>query len=220
MKKVVGIYKIVSPSGKVYIGQSWDIRQRFIAHRSAGKKEGHLPINRSISKYGFSKHFFEIIHILPSDTEQSVLDAYEILYISQYKDCGIELLNLKEGGAAGGLCNEETKNKIRQSVINSNKNKVHFNSGRKKSTEEKERISKSRIGKYAGVNHPLFGKARTEEVKEKLRIANIGKKASDETVQKIKDRLVNNGHPMKGRKHSNESKMKMSASSKRRFNNG
>ena len=30
----IGIYKITSPSGKVYIGQSWDIKKRFSKYRS------------------------------------------------------------------------------------------------------------------------------------------------------------------------------------------
>jgi predicted GIY-YIG superfamily endonuclease len=30
---MIGIYKITSPSGKVYIGQSWDIYDRWKKHK-------------------------------------------------------------------------------------------------------------------------------------------------------------------------------------------
>ena len=36
---MIGIYKITSPSNKIYIGQSWNIHQREIQHRCAGSKK-------------------------------------------------------------------------------------------------------------------------------------------------------------------------------------
>jgi group I intron endonuclease len=58
--KISGIYKITSPSDKVYIGQSININNR-IKHYyySMGKKQPKLY--NSFLKYGFDAHKFEII---------------------------------------------------------------------------------------------------------------------------------------------------------------
>ena len=57
---MIGIYKITSPSGKIYIGQSIDIEKRFKGYKySKAKKQPVL--NRSFLKYGVDKHIFEIV---------------------------------------------------------------------------------------------------------------------------------------------------------------
>jgi len=56
---MIGIYKIISPSGKIYIGQSVDIEKRkklYVKH----KCENQIKLYRSLVKYGFSAHIFEI----------------------------------------------------------------------------------------------------------------------------------------------------------------
>jgi hypothetical protein len=42
MSKICGIYKITSPSGKVYIGQSVDIKRRFTTYKILNKSKRHL----------------------------------------------------------------------------------------------------------------------------------------------------------------------------------
>ena len=46
---ISGIYKIVFPNNKVYIGLSSNIRRRLIAHN---KTNDDLPVHRAIKKYG------------------------------------------------------------------------------------------------------------------------------------------------------------------------
>jgi group I intron endonuclease len=57
---MTGIYKISSPSGRVYIGQSVDINARFRAYRNGncGKQK---RLYESFKKYGFDSHILEII---------------------------------------------------------------------------------------------------------------------------------------------------------------
>lgn len=70
---MVGIYKITSPSGRVYIGQSIDIERRFKEYKTLKNCKFQKKIFRSFLKYGVINHKFEII-----------------------EECDIELLNERE----------------------------------------------------------------------------------------------------------------------------
>lgn len=101
---MVGIYKITSPSGKIYIGQSWNIENRWKSYYRINK--GQRKLYYSIVKHGYDNHKFEICHELPEDISQEVLDNYEILYWELYKQSNKELLNIREPGRGGKLSNE------------------------------------------------------------------------------------------------------------------
>lgn len=110
--KIVGIYKITNHLNKVYIGQSWNIGNRRRTYKS-NKCEGQKKLHSSIKKYGWENHLFEIVHELPEDITQDVLDKYEILYWDLYKSCGFEMMNIKQPGV-GGKHSEDTKLKMRK----------------------------------------------------------------------------------------------------------
>jgi len=107
---MIAIYKIISPSGKIYIGQSWEIEKRFKHYKNLHNKAQKYLYN-SFIKNGVENHKFEIVHELPIDVEQEVLDRYEIFYWQCYKDLGFEMLNIKEPGSRGRH-SEESKLKI------------------------------------------------------------------------------------------------------------
>lgn len=170
---MVGIYKITSPSGKVYIGQSWDIQNRFREYRSI--RRGAQPkLDSSLLKYGHDQHTFEIIHQLPVDVSQEVLNRYEIFYWQQYKDCGFNTMNIKEPGI-GGKHSEESKSKmskIKKGVKKPLRTKEHCNN-----------IAKAKL------NH-VVSKETKEKIKQKL----FGRKQSEETkVRRLETRKMN-GH--------------------------
>lgn len=107
---MIGIYKITSPTGKINIGQSWNIKKRKNSYKYLECKK-QTKIYNSLKKYGFENHLFEVIHELPIDITQEILDNYEIFYWQQYKDCGFEMMNIRDPGK-GGKLSEETKRKI------------------------------------------------------------------------------------------------------------
>lgn len=144
---IIGIYKITSPSGKIYIGQSWDIGMRKYKYKS-GNLKGQVKLTNSFNKYSFENHKFEIIHILPKDITQSILDNYEDFYLNQYKDLGFKMLNSK-GAGSYGKHSQETKDKI--SKINKGRIRVD-------NIERNKRM--------------VF----TEEIKNKMRLAKLGNK--------------------------------------------
>lgn len=107
---MVGIYKITSPSGKIYIGQSRDIRDRINRYNYLGCHK-QVKLYASLKKYSFKEHKFQVIHELPLDIDQEILNNYEILYLNSYKELGFNMLNIKDGGS-NGKHSEETKKKI------------------------------------------------------------------------------------------------------------
>lgn len=58
----VGIYKITSPSGRIYIGQSVNVQKRIKQYKRKECK-GQRKLNNSFNKYGIDTHVFEIIEI-------------------------------------------------------------------------------------------------------------------------------------------------------------
>ena len=58
-----GIYKITSPSGKIYTGQSVNIENRFKKYRKKNSCKSQVRLNRSFNKYGISNHVFEILEV-------------------------------------------------------------------------------------------------------------------------------------------------------------
>lgn len=136
---MVGIYKITSPSGKVYIGQSWNIKKRFTWYKS--HKAYQQPyLKNSFNKYGFDSHELKVLHELPKDVSQEVLDVYEVLYMQSYKDAGLDLLNIKEGGK-GGSHGLETRQKM--SISHSGKK---LSQGAIKKLKEREYTENHRKG--------------------------------------------------------------------------
>ena len=59
MDKICGIYKITSPSNKVYIGSSRNIHKRWLAYKNCSKSQHKLF--DSINNYGIEIHQFEVI---------------------------------------------------------------------------------------------------------------------------------------------------------------
>jgi len=71
---MIGIYKITSPTNRVYIGQSKNLKYRFDTYRRLHKDVSVSPkLYRSLCKYGYANHKIEVI-----------------------EECTLELLNIKE----------------------------------------------------------------------------------------------------------------------------
>lgn len=58
---MIGIYKITSPSNKIYIGQSINIERRFKNYNSLSQTKKQKLLHYSFKKYGINNHLFEII---------------------------------------------------------------------------------------------------------------------------------------------------------------
>lgn len=72
---ITGIYKITNPNGKVYIGQSKNILNRYYKYNNVNCK-GQSVIYNSLKKYGPENHKFEIVE----ECESSLLNQKEMYY--------------------------------------------------------------------------------------------------------------------------------------------
>lgn len=144
---MIGIYKITSPSGKVYIGQSWNIERRFKSYKNKNCKD-QPRIYNSLCKYGPQNHCFEIICELKEPVDQINLDNEERFFMDFYRSNGIELMNLKEAGSNG----RPSKESIEKGVISRRGYKASPETIKKLkdriiTPEWRNNISKSQIGR-------------------------------------------------------------------------
>jgi group I intron endonuclease len=110
---ICAIYKITSPSRKIYIGQTIDVIRRYNAYRNLNCKNQNKLLH-SFNKYGFLNHKFEVIH----QCLREELNELEVYYIELFQCFNSEHgLNLKSGGDKY-LHSEITKDKIRISLLN------------------------------------------------------------------------------------------------------
>jgi group I intron endonuclease len=58
---MIGIYKIISPTNKIYIGQSIDIEKRWISYKQNNNYQCQTRLKKSIEKYGIDQHQFIIL---------------------------------------------------------------------------------------------------------------------------------------------------------------
>jgi len=90
------IYKITSPTGKIYIGQTRNIHIRKNCYARLDCKKQKLLYN-SLFKYGWNNHKFEVIYRTVCDEEE--LNRLEIFYIAFFKSYNTKYsLNLTKGG--------------------------------------------------------------------------------------------------------------------------
>jgi len=186
---LIGIYKILSPTNKVYIGQSSiDIENRFKYYNRLMCK-GQPKLYNSLKKHEPKNHTFEIIE----ECLEKDLDEREIFWINHYNSVE-EGLNIQEGGR-GGKHNETTKTKISESLkgrdISNWKHKIYTdernlkigdgNRGKEVSQETRRKQSEALKG-----NKNMLGKFHSEETKSLMSKIRQGYKPTNEHVENMR----------------------------------
>lgn len=95
------IYKITSPSGRVYIGQSIDIEKRFKSYSNLRCKN-QRKLYRSFLKYGFDNHDFMIIDFIDSNFLNERERYWQDYYNSM--ETGLNCLLTKTSDKSGKMC--------------------------------------------------------------------------------------------------------------------
>lgn len=188
-----GVYKITNIiNGKVYIGQSINIKARWKDHVNAlNRQDSHsILLQRAWDKYKEENFTFEILELCPED----MLDKIEMKYIELY-DARNNGYNIESGGNSNKHLSDDTKQKIREACL-----------GRQHSDDTKQKMSKSRTGK----NNGMYGKNHSEESKRKMSESKKGKPGHPSSEkQKEAARRSNTGKTV-----SKETRIKISKANK------
>jgi group I intron endonuclease len=161
----IGIYSIKSPTNKIYIGQSKKLKER-IPHYRRETCQNQRKLFNSIKKHGWNSHSYNVLICLKNGVYQNWIDYFEQFFIDYYRNIGIELLNLREGGLRGNM-SDEAKTKL--SVIMSGKNNPFY--GKKHSSKTRSILSQKAIGRPS----PFKGRTLTVEARQKLSLCRLGR---------------------------------------------
>ncbi len=135
-----GIYMIISPTNRIYIGQSTNIRKRLLKYKYGDFRSQPL-LRKSIKKYSWKNHKIKLLKICSKED----LNKYENILGLRYNVLSKYNLNLSLPGYDDQpyLMTKESRLKL----SNSRKGFV-------RSLESRRRQAESRRGKYTGENCP------------------------------------------------------------------
>lgn len=172
---MIGIYKITSPSNRIYVGQSTEVEARIKEYGYIYRSKKQVRLHASFLKHGVENHSFEILQECTAeelnDRERYWQDFYDVTGSNGLNCDLVDSTNAPKKRSA------ETRNKIAKKL------KGHtYNLGRRFTGETLIQIQK---GSKARIGIPL-----AESTKQLLREANLGKKYSEEAR---KNMSKNNG---------------------------
>lgn len=132
------IYKITTPSNKLYVGKTYDLRKRINAHKCAVKYGKNIMLHNSIRKYGWDAHKLEIIE----EVADELMNEREVFWINELKTYCYENkfgLNMTKGG-----------------------------DGQRSTWMHKTELRKYFSDKFSGDGNPFYGKKHSEETRKIL----------------------------------------------------
>lgn len=205
--EILGIYQIRNAvNGKVYVGQSRDVRRRWKRHQATitARKHENIHLQRAWDKYGGEAFVFEVLEIV--DDENALTDK---------EQCWIDRCQASDDNygynlrpAAGTMLGyhhtKETKKKISAAFKGKALTKEHKEKigrslvGHTLSAASREKITKKLMGRHLSPEHRaklsmvLTGRPVTPETREKISKAHRGKggKLSQEQVTSIRTRYI------------------------------
>ena len=165
------IYKLASPSGRNYIGQTINLKERKRCFYNPNKYYSGHKLYNAIKKYGIENFRYDIIiQIVESDKFKlrEKLNELEIYYIEKY-DSYNNGYNMTLGGSGSKGCfqTEESRKKISSKA----KGRIGSMTGKHLTEEQRKKISdfaKTRTGD----KNPFFGKSHSETTKKRIGSAN------------------------------------------------
>jgi group I intron endonuclease len=185
-KKISCIYKITSPTGRVYIGQTVNYKDRICRYRIGQfKKQKRLYL--SVKKHGIENHSFEILELCKPE----LLNVRERYYQDLYDVTSKKGLNIRltETNDKSGYLSESSKLKI--SKKNKGKGNGMYGKKIKESSKVLQRIKLSGENNYlskwlinleTGIFYPCLAQAaNTINMDKRLLWANITKYKKNKT---------------------------------------
>lgn len=170
---MIGIYKILSPTNKVYIGQSVNIPRRWGVYRVLNRPSMGPKIYNSLAKHGYDNHVFEVIEECSIEILNEREKYWKQYYLDQTNNDWTQVLFCEMHDKGGGPRSQEVKDKISA-----------LKKGQKHTEESKQKMSQSKMGKPNARKGMIVG-PMSEEAKLKMSQSRKGIKRSEETKQKM-----------------------------------
>lgn len=242
------IYRLTSPSGKSYIGQTIELNKRMRQY-SKLNCVGQHKIYNAILKYGFENFKIDVLFQYSSDNRDRlniVLDAIEKFCIKKYK-CVEQGYNIRLGGS-GGKCTEETLERMRFAQSNrseetrrkmsewqkgrklpalARENSRKTNTGRPMPQHVKDATRKANIGRKITEEHRRklieinTGKVMSSETRAKISAAGLGRKHTSEAIQKIINANLNISEETREKSRASRARtLENNTKSRKEINNG
>lgn len=168
--KIIGIYKIVSPTGRVYIGQSRHVKKRLRSYLSNYGFRNQIRLKHSFEKHGIESHIFSI----EKECHHEDLNRLERYYQDLYDCIGKNGLNCMLTTADG-------------------KQKIYTEESKRKMSEGRTGEKNHMFGRR-GKDHPGFGKKASQQARINLSIAAKGIKKSEAHKRNIGIKQIGGGN--------------------------
>lgn len=163
-ENLAGIYRIISPSGRVYIGQSVNIRERVLSYYRL-ECIGQIRLYNSFLKYGISNHVFMLVEYCSieclNERERYWQDYYNVLG-KKGLNCRLTKNNDKSGNLSKDTIDKaiktrKEKNSACKTVFQYNKEGELVNTFiSTKECSEKLNINRSSVIGCASINSKLM----------------------------------------------------------------
>lgn len=191
--QIPGIYRIINHmNGKIYVGQSLDVKDRIRRHRYQLRRRSHgnNHLQNSYNIHGPGSFSYEIIYIVEDQTitkEQiiKILNDKEVFFIQKY-----DSLNVGYNRTSGG------------------ENKIFSKDSRKKMSESHKGYTPSLIHRQR-ISDSMKKRVFSEEHRMKISIAIKGKKHTEVNKQKMSNNRMGKQNNRYGTHHSEETKRKI-----------
>jgi group I intron endonuclease len=221
-----GIYSIQNlANGRIYIGSaSKDFNIRWATHRRCLRRRKHdnYKLQTDWCRYGEDAFVFSILETCAPDDCVSKEQQWIDRSLPHYNICPVA------GSRRGLKHTPETilKFKKRPKVVWTDARRLAMSelfANRKFSAETRDKLRRRRLGKPVSLetrekmSRSHIGKKQTPEAIEKTRLAHLGSTRSVETREKMRAKALGHKRCL-GRVVSDETRKKISAANKRRFN--
>jgi len=180
------IYKLTSPSGKVYIGQTVNLCKRLNEHNRTDS-----PIGYALRKYGLENFDVEVLWLAADEEMAGCLESCAIRVYESKVPNGYNRTDGGEG-CRGYHHTEEFKRKVSKRMMGNEVWKLSPVVGKpnmlgkthRESTRRK--ISQALVGNENNLHSPGFsGYSHSEETKDRIRKKLQGRMVSDSTRKKM-----------------------------------
>jgi len=110
------IYRLISPSGKVYIGQTVNLHSRITKYKKLHCKSQPV-LYSSLKKHGFFNHRLTVLRTFTEKDSREVINQQEVEFYNHFEKLGYVMLNSREPGGSKGRMSEESKELMRKAKI-------------------------------------------------------------------------------------------------------